>query len=64
MIKKFLARAVSEVLYCVGDWVSRPMSRFDWAWLYPVYSWLMIASSNVQDWAGNDQPWGKIKEKK
>jgi hypothetical protein len=38
------------------------MSRFDWAWLYPVYSWLMIASSNVQDWAGNDRPWGKIKD--
>jgi len=62
MIKKFLARIFSEVLYCVGDWVSRPMNWFDWAWLYPVYSWLMIASSNVQDWAGNDQPWGKIKE--
>jgi hypothetical protein len=62
-MKKLLARVASEVLYCVGDWVSRPMSQFDWAWLYPVYSWLMIASSNVQDWAGNDQPWGKIKEK-
>jgi hypothetical protein len=62
-MKKLLARVASEVLYCVGDWVSRPMSQFDWAWLYPVYRWLMIASSNVQDWAGNDQPWGKIKEK-
>ena len=61
-MKKIVARAVSEVLYCVGDWVSRPMSRFDWAWLYPVYHRLMIWSCDIQDWAGNDLPWPKIKD--
>jgi len=61
-MKKIVARAVSEVLYCVGDWVSRPMSRFDWAWLYPVYHRLMIWSYDIQDWAGNDLPWTKIKD--
>jgi hypothetical protein len=38
------------------------MSRFDWAWLYPVYHRLMIWSCDIQDWAGNDLPWTKIKD--
>jgi hypothetical protein len=61
-LKQLTARLLSELLYAAGHLISIPMSRFDWAWLYPVYSRLMIASCNVQDWAGNDQPWSNIKD--
>ena len=61
-IKKILARIASEILYYLGDWTSRPMSRFDWALLYPVYNQLMIWSINIQDWAGNAEPWTHNKE--
>ena len=64
-MKQVVGRVVSEVLYCLGDWVSRPMSHWDWDWLYPAYNWLMDASHGVQVWAGNDVPWqsNAIKEK-
>ena len=55
-MKHWIGGAVSEVLYCLGDWVSRPM--YYWAWIYPVYNWLMDASYRVQVWAGTDGPWG------
>ena len=58
-MKQLSGRVVSEVLFALGHWVSLPMCRFDWAWLYPVYNKLMIWSSDVQDWAGNDLPWTK-----
>ncbi len=38
---------LSWVLYFVGDLVSRPMMRYDWAWLYPPYSSLMRWSSDL-----------------
>jgi hypothetical protein len=59
MIKKFLARCVSEILYYIGHWISFPMSWFDWHWIYPIYNKIMLWSSAVQDWAGNDKPWNK-----
>jgi hypothetical protein len=58
-MKQLFARIISEILYFLGDAISRPMVQFDWAWLYPVYNNLMIFSSNVQDWAGNTKPWVK-----
>lgn len=62
MIKKILARVLSEILYYLGDWVSKPMYWFNWAWLYPLYNNLMGWSIQVQDWAGNDNPWAKADE--
>jgi hypothetical protein len=56
-MKQLIGRAVSEVLFYLGDGVNRPMSHWDWAWLYPVYNWLMDASYRMQIWAGNDAPW-------
>ena len=56
-MKKFIGCVVSQVLYWLGDLVSRPMDRFDWAWLYPLYNRLMISSLLVQDWAKNTAPW-------
>lgn len=56
-MKQLIGRAASEVLWYLGDWVSRPMSHWDWVWLYPTYNWLMDASYQTQIWAGNDAPW-------
>jgi hypothetical protein len=56
-MKQLLARAGSEMLYCLGDWISRPMYYWDWAGIYPVYNWLMDSSYRVQVWAGTDGPW-------
>ena len=64
-MKQWIGRVVSEVLWFLGDWVSRPMYYWDWAWLYPTYNWLMDSSYRTQIWAGNDSPWqsNAIKEK-
>jgi hypothetical protein len=64
-MKQLAGRFASEVLYCLGDWVSRPMYYWDWAWLYPVYNWLMDSSYRVQVWAENNAPWhfNTIKDK-
>ena len=56
-MKQLIGRVVSEVLWFLGDWISRPMCYWDWAGLYPMYNWLMDASHGVQIWAGNDGPW-------
>jgi hypothetical protein len=64
-MKQFVARTISEVLYCLGDLVSRPMLARNWVWIYPVYNWLMDSSHQVQVWAGTNGPWSldSIKDK-
>jgi hypothetical protein len=57
-MKQLAGQFASEVLYYLGDWVSRPMYYWEWAWIYPVYNWLMDASYRTQIWAGIDGPWG------
>jgi hypothetical protein len=56
-MKQIVGRTISEVLYCLGDWVSRPMCHWDWNWIYPVYNWLMDLSYQIQVWAVVDGPW-------
>ena len=56
-MKQLIGRVVSEVLYYLGDQVSRPMCYWDWDWLYPTYNWLMDSSHRIQVWAGNTGPW-------
>jgi hypothetical protein len=56
-MKQWIGGVISEVLYYLGDCVSRPMCHWDWAWIYPVYNWLMDSSHRVQLWAGTDTPW-------
>jgi hypothetical protein len=56
-MKQLIGRMTSEGLFCLGDWISRPMSHWNWAWLYPTYNWLMDSSYRTQIWAGNDAPW-------
>jgi hypothetical protein len=56
-MKQLIGRVASGVLFCLGDWVSRPMSHWDWAWLYPTYNWLMDASYTTQVWGGGAGPW-------
>ena len=58
-MRKTIGYIVSWALYGLGDLVSKPMDRLDWAWLYPVYNRLMISSLLVQDWAKNSSTWGK-----
>jgi len=36
-----------KVLYHIGDGISKVMERLDWDWLYGVYSWIMIKSSDL-----------------
>lgn len=58
-MRKLIGYIISWILFWIGDLVSKPMDRFDWAWLYPMYNRLMISSLLVQDWAKNTTPWGK-----
>jgi hypothetical protein len=47
------------ILFWLGDLVSRPMWRYDFGFLYPIYNNLMIWSSNIQDWGSANGPWKK-----
>lgn len=38
---------LSLTLYHLGDIISYPMTKFDWGWLYTIYSKLMIWSSDL-----------------
>lgn len=37
----------SYILYTIGDMLSKLLYYERMSWLYPVYSWLMIKSSNL-----------------
>jgi hypothetical protein len=56
-MKQWIGGVVSGVLYCLGDWISRPMYHWDWSRIYPVYNWLMDSSYRIQVWAENNSPW-------
>jgi len=45
MFKAKINTMLSWCLYWLGDLSSRPMLRYDWAWMYPTYSALMRWSS-------------------
>jgi len=38
---------ISLTLYRLGDIISYPMCKWDWAFLYPIYNRLMIWSSDL-----------------
>ena len=63
-MKKFIGKIVSELLFWIGDKIGKPMYYFDWAWIYPVYNKIMLASADVQDWSGCAGPWAPVKQKK
>ena len=47
-MRRFCPRRIaSMLLYGLGDAISRPMLRHDWAWLYPSYSAAMRWSSTL-----------------
>jgi hypothetical protein len=48
-------RIASMLLYGIGDALSRPMLRHDWAWLYPAYSAAMRWSSSLDE---DNSVWG------
>ena len=57
VIKRAFGRVVAETLYIVGDLISYPMLQFNIAWLYPIYNYLMVSSTKIQDWSGASGPW-------
>jgi hypothetical protein len=61
-MKQLIGRVASEVLYYLGDWIHYPMIWFDWAWIYPTYSYLMDRSYRIQTWGGAAGPWTTVKE--
>lgn len=58
-MRKLVGYTVSWALYWLGDLISHPMNYFDLDCLYATYNKLMLTSMLVQDWAGNETPWGK-----
>ena len=50
-MKYIVGLVLSLALYGTGHFVSLCMHTRFTAWLYPAYSFLMIASANVQDWS-------------
>ena len=59
-MRKIIGYILTWILFGLGDLISRPMNRFDWAWIYPAYNNLMLWSYNTQEWAGNSSPWKKV----
>jgi hypothetical protein len=53
-MRKVIGWPISLGLFWLGDAVSKPMDRFGFGWLYPLYNWLMCRSCAVNDWAGLD----------
>lgn len=60
MIKKAIAWPIAWALFWIGHAVSKLMHWDATAWLYPAYNRLMIASCDIQDWAGLSGPWKKV----
>ena len=56
-MKKLVGYILSWTLYWLGDLISYLMNYFDWFWLYSFYNNVMLASLDVQAWAGNKTPW-------
>ena len=46
---------MSRLLFCLGDFISRPMCRFDLGFLYPLYSKLM-------DWSVSLDSEGRVRK--
>lgn len=63
-LRKSIGYIAAWILYYLGDWVSKPMYKWDmFAWLYPLYNNLMYWSISVQDWADDpDGPWSSIEK--
>lgn len=56
-MKPIISFVVAGVLYYAGDLASKPL-RFDaFAFLYPIYNWLMCRSCGVEEWAGTTYYW-------
>jgi hypothetical protein len=49
------------ILYWLGHAVSKTLNITD-GWTFPAYSWLMLASSDVQDGTWCAGPWGDVVE--
>lgn len=63
-MKKTLAFWLSITLFTLGDLVSKPMIKFDWSWLYPMYNKLMLWSVGLQRRYKCVGPWQTVRQQK
>lgn len=57
-MKVLAAYIVSAVLYGLGHAISLALVRAGWlAFLYPIYNRLMLASFDIEEWAGVEFMW-------
>lgn len=56
-LKVVIAYLVSPTLFWIGDKVSIIMNLKYMSFLYVVYNGLMIASSDIEEWAGVQIKW-------
>lgn len=59
-VKKVLAFPVVWLFYIIGDITSKLSYKLELDFLYDIYNWFMIKSSDIQDWAKLKQPWKTI----
>ncbi|CAB3730205.1 hypothetical protein LMG22037_05515 [Paraburkholderia phenoliruptrix] len=64
-MKRVIGWPIAWALFWIGHVLSRPLIWWHWAdclapVLYPAYSRCMLASSDVQDWAGTKGPWEAV----
>ncbi len=58
-MKKIIAYPITNSLYHLGDFISK---KFSSETSYNLYSWCMVTSGDIQDWAGLEGPWEKTNE--
>jgi hypothetical protein len=58
-MKKAIAKILSYTLYYIGNSTTYLLYTEYGSFAYPIYSWFMIKSCQIQDWAGLDLPWEK-----
>lgn len=58
-MKKIVGWILSWSMFLLGDLVSKMMNTRVTYWMFSIYCWLMVKSSNIQDWSQIDNgPWG------
>jgi len=63
-MKKIIAFIPVWVLFYIGDLISKTFNKLDSIILYRLFSWCMVTSSNIQDWAKLKNPWHETKPSK
>ena len=54
-MKKIIGFTLAWSLYYLGHWTSLLMKKYDVGFSF--YSWCMVTSADIQDWAKLSKPW-------